>query len=447
MDPNLSTILRYSSRRSRLDLTYLATRLTEARAYDRIAGYFSSSILEAAGEPLESVKGPIRLVCNSGLHPRDVITARAAQAALRQEWCGARPEILVDQGGDAARNRFTRLYNFLRSGRLDVRVLPDEVFGLIHGKAGVITMADGRRTSFLGSVNETRAGWQINYELLWEDPSPEAAAWVQEEFDALWNSPHAIPLAHVEFITEDVGRIARRRVIHQIDGWRPELGTKKFDPAPAFIEAPVYREQVGLWEHQKAFVKLAFDAHIGPYKSARFVLADQVGLGKTIQLGMVAQLVALTSSRPVLVLAPKTLIWQWQTELSDLLTMPSAVWNGRQWVDEQGIEYPAIGPGGIRRCPRKVGIVSTGIITRRSETSEHLKSLRYDLVIVDEAHRARRTNLGTDREDEGPEPNNLLKFLYELSTQTRSMLLATATPMQLYPVEAWDLLDVLARGK
>jgi superfamily II DNA or RNA helicase len=446
MDPHPFPILRYSSRRTRLDLTYLASRLTGARAYDRIAGYFSSSILEAAGEPLESVEGPIRLVCNSGLHPRDVETAKAAQAALRQEWCAARPEWLVETGGDPARKRFARLYEFLRSGRLDVRILPDEVFGLIHGKAGVITMTDGRRTSFLGSVNETRSGWQINYELLWEDPSPEAVAWVQEEFDALWGSPHAIALAQVEFITEDVGRIARRRVIRRVEDWRQEPGTGALDPAPAFIETPVYREQVGLWEHQKAFVKLAFDAHVGPYKSARFVLADQVGLGKTIQLGMVAQLVALTGTHPVLILAPKTLVWQWQTELTDLLAMPAAVWNGRQWVDEQGIEYPAIGPAGIRRCPRRVGIVSTGLVTRRSEACDHIRNLRYDLVIVDEAHRARRRNLGPGREDEPAEPNNLLAFLRDLSTQTRSMLLATATPMQLYPVEAWDLLDILARG-
>jgi superfamily II DNA or RNA helicase len=444
MDPHPFPILRYSSRRARLDLTYLASRLARARAYDRIAGYFSSSILEAAGEPLESVAGPIRLVCNSGLHPRDVVTARAAQAALRQEWCTARPESLVEPGGAAARDRFARLHEFLRSGRLDVRVLPDEVFGLIHGKAGVITMADGRRTSFLGSVNETRSGWQINYELLWEDPSPEAVAWVQEEFDALWGSPHAIPLAQVEFIVEDIGRIARRRVIRRIEDWRPEPASGELDPAPAFIEAPVYREQVGLWEHQKAFVKLAFDAHVGAQKSARFVLADQVGLGKTVQLGMVAQLVALTGNRPILILAPKILLWQWQTELSDLLAMPSAVWNGRQWVDEQGIEYPAIGPTGIRRCPRRVGIVSAGLITRRSEACDHLKNLRYDLVIVDEAHRARRTNREADATHERAEPNNLLAFLRDLSTQTRSMLLATATPVQMDPVEAWDLLDVLA---
>jgi hypothetical protein len=57
-----------------------------------------------------------------------------------------------------------------------VRLLPDEVFGLIHGKAGVITLADGAKTCFMGSANESRSAWQLNYELVWEDPSPEAVA-------------------------------------------------------------------------------------------------------------------------------------------------------------------------------------------------------------------------------------------------------------------------------
>src|SRR5439155_20130628 len=51
--------------------------------------------------------------------------------------------------------------------------------------------------------------------------------------------------------------------------------------------------------------------------------------------------------------------------------------------------------------------------------------------------------LGPGREAEKPEPNNLLAFLLELSPRTRSMLLATATPVQINPVEAWDLLNVL----
>src|SRR5262249_39724300 len=67
----------------------------------------------------------------------------------------------------------------------------------------------------------------------------------------------------------------------------------------------------------------------------------------------------------------------------------------------------------------------------------------YDCVIVDEAHRARRENRGPGREGEKPEPNNLLAFLLDISTRTRSLLLATATPVQIHPVEAWDLLCVL----
>ena len=52
-------IERLSSRRRPLDAGFLATRLAGARSYDRVAGYFSSSILEVAGEALENVQGKI----------------------------------------------------------------------------------------------------------------------------------------------------------------------------------------------------------------------------------------------------------------------------------------------------------------------------------------------------------------------------------------------------
>src|SRR5579862_6866619 len=111
-------ITRFSSRRQRLDRSFLTQRLTGAKSYDRIAGYFCGSILETAGEALESVQGPIRVVCNSGLRPQDVATARAAAAALRQEWCGSKPEDLVTTGGAPAKERMSRLYQFLNSGKL-----------------------------------------------------------------------------------------------------------------------------------------------------------------------------------------------------------------------------------------------------------------------------------------------------------------------------------------
>jgi hypothetical protein len=76
-------IHRYSSRRSPLK-DFLATRLQGARRYDRIAGFFSSSLLEVAGEALERMTPEgdetcVRMVCNSCLNPLDVQTARAAK--------------------------------------------------------------------------------------------------------------------------------------------------------------------------------------------------------------------------------------------------------------------------------------------------------------------------------------------------------------------------------
>lgn len=437
----MSPLTRFSSRRQPLGRTFLAERLRGAHAYDRIAGYFTSSLLEVVGEELDSVAGPIRMVCNSQLDPRDVATAMAAKQSVRQEWAGSRPEVPLDEpGGEHLAARYAQLYRLLQSGRLRVRVLPDAAFGLIHGKAGVITLADGRRTSFLGSINESRPGWEVNYELLWEDDSPEGVAWVQEEFDALWGSPYAVPLA--DFVVEDIQRLARRRVIYELPEWRGER--QAAEPAPAVIETPVYRRENGLWDHQKYFVEQAYRAHHGPYQQARYILADQVGLGKTLQLALTAMLIALTSEGPILVIAPKTLLWQWQGEMRDLLAMPSAVWNGRCWVDEDGLEYPNHGIDAIRRCPRRVGIVSSGLISRGSEAAGHLQALEYACVILDEAHRARRRN--PHRPDEACDPNNLLAFMQELAPRTRSLLLATATPIQLHPIEAWDLLNLLAQG-
>ena len=179
---------------------------------------------------------------------------------------------------------------------------------------------------------------------------------------------------------------------------------------------------------------------------ARYVLADMVGLGKTIQLALSAQLMALYGDKPILIIVPKTLLWQWQDEMNNLLDMPSAVWTGKEWMDENGIKYPSSGDTVIKKCPRRVGIISQGLITANSETIQPLLNMEYECIIVDEAHRARRKNLAPGKENEKPNPNNLMKFLLEISKRTKSMLLATATPVQLYPIEAWDLLNILSQA-
>ncbi len=427
-------IKRYSSRREPLSRSFLNKELKNAKSYDRIAGYFSSSILEVAGEELGSVEGKIRVVCNSDLDERDVETALLAKNAIRKEWCSFKPEEL-----EGATPRLKKLYALLITGKMEVRVLPEKKFGLIHGKAGVITLADGSKTSFLGSANESKSGWSLNYELVWEDSSSEAVAWVQEEFDALWNDQSAIPLS--DFIIADIKRVADRKLIEAIEEWRK---TDEAGPPSVAVESPVYREQLGLWEHQKYFIDLAFREHKKAY-GARYILADQVGLGKTVQLAMAAQLMALYGDKPILIIVPKTLLWQWQGEMNTLLDMPSAVWDGKSWIDENGFKYPNRSSEDIKKCPRRVGIISQGLIVAKSPIVEQLLSKDYECIIVDEAHRARRSNLGEGKEHLSPEPNNLYKFLLEVSLKTKSMLLATATPIQMYPVELWDLMNILSQ--
>jgi hypothetical protein len=427
---------RYSSRRGPLG-DFLPSRLRGARAYDRIAGFFRSSILEIAGEALdEMAEGAVaRVVCNSQLDPRDVETARAAKQAMNREWREGIPEDV----SPPLQKRLARLYRFLCSGRLQVRVLADEHFGLVHGKAGVITRADGGRECFLGSANESLTAWQMNYELVWTDDSAEGVGWVAEEFEALWLHPAAVDLA--EAVVQEIGRLSQRVVLPDVRRWKEETGG---EAAPAAVELPLYRRENGLWAHQKYFIRRAFEEH--KRWGVRLLLADQVGLGKTVQLALTAKLMALWDEGPILVLAPKALLLQWQDELWNQLQLPSAVWTGRQWVDEQGIPYPDRGIEELRRCPRRVGIVSTGLIVQGMEAPEILKRQRYLCVILDEAHHARRTNLGPRRRNEQAQANNLMAFMREIAPKCRSLLLATATPVQLDPIEAFDLLEILNTG-
>lgn len=430
-------INRFSSRINNLGETFFKNSLENAYSYDRIAGYFSSSIIEIAGEYIDKMKGKVRIICNSHLQIDDIKFIKDQPQAMKLEWCESKPEEELSK----IHERLRKLYEYLVTDKIEVRVLPNDVFGLIHGKAGVITKTDGSKIAFMGSMNETYSGWGKggNYEIAWVDDDGDAIDWVQSEFDSLWEHPMARPLT--KFIIEDIKRIAERKVIYEITEWR-----ESDSPAASVIETPVYRKEFGLWEHQKYFVDLAYKAHKKGL-GARFVLADMVGLGKTIQLALSAMLMALEGDKPILVIVPKTLIWQWQDELLNLLDMPSAVWNGKYWVDENKIEYPAIEEFALGKCPRRVGIISQGLIVRsREKISEQLLNQSYECIIVDEAHRARRKNLGNVRDGVPPDPNNLMSFLIEIAKKSKSMLLATATPVQINPIEAWDLLYILSQG-
>src|SRR5664279_559183 len=310
----MSNINRFSSRRQRLDHAFLGATLKNAKSYRRIAGYFRSSIFELVGEEIAKIP-KVQIVCNSELDAADIVISKnVRETALKERWNEAPSEVEAL----LHRDRYRLLHELLTSGRIEIRVVPkDRVF--IHGKAGVVEAADGTKTCFLGSIIETKSAFAQNYEILWEDTSPEGVAWVEEEFDALWKDAYPLP----EAIIEEVKRVADRIEIRFEDAKTDEL------PAAAFAESPIYRggEQLQPW--QRSFVTM-FLQHRETYGKARLLLADEVGLGKTLSLAASAMISALLNDGPVLILCPSTLTFQWQVELKARLGIPSAVWSSGQ---------------------------------------------------------------------------------------------------------------------
>ena len=181
------TIRRFSSRTDRLDQTFLLGHLKGARSYKRIAGYFTSSLFEVAGELLDDIP-EVKIVCNVDIHPDDLRVAKLREAKMIGRW----NERALEAEALLNRERYRRLDAFLERHGQAVRVAPDDVCGFLHGKAGVIELADGRKLGFMGSMNETSSGWQRHYEILWEDSSPEGVAWIEEEFEFLWRAAKGI---------------------------------------------------------------------------------------------------------------------------------------------------------------------------------------------------------------------------------------------------------------
>ena len=149
------------------------------------------------------------------------------------------------------------------------------------------------------------------------------------------------------------------------------------------------------------------------------VLADEVGLGKTIEAGIVmAQLLA--EGRPrLLVLTPATLRAQWQAELRDKFDLDTAVVDARS-------ERPG---RNVFDQPFPV-IASLPFAAARPEA---LAALGWDLVVIDEAHRLRNAY----------RPGNKTGRALRQALAGRPKLLLTATPLQNELLELLGLLSLL----
>jgi SNF2 family DNA or RNA helicase len=153
----------------------------------------------------------------------------------------------------------------------------------------------------------------------------------------------------------------------------------------------------------------------------RVLLADEVGLGKTVEAGMVLKEYLLRGMvERVLVLVPASLVGQWREELETKFNI-SCVTTHDPLLREDPQRFWA--------APR---IIASLALARRREHAERLLAQSFDLVIVDEAHHLR---------DRASQSYKLVDSLTK-----RFLVLLSATPVQNNLIELYNLLTLLKPG-
>lgn len=485
---------KYAGQAGQLISAFYVPVLKCAVRYDRQAGYFdSTSLVQIA----EGVAGFILNVCTRGktpILPMRVITGATwspedaaayekgchlLQASMEQtflrrlepgdEEClllglpkGWRPE--SDQ---IARHRLGTLAWMVAANLLEVRIaFPLDPFGrpyhpgrhgaLFHPKAGVLWDAAGNCVAFQGSVNETGAAWHRNREKIevkrsWfsEQDAIDIRDEIQE-FERIWSGddpqllilplpkavqeylaslappdgpPHRDPLEILEpqHIIAEADRLAALRFLEA-----PSLpGGERLVLDPLWADGRPLR----LFPHQERVVSRATREF-----PQSFLFCDEVGLGKTIEGGVALRSLLIRGIvKRVLIIAPKSLIRQWMEELREKLALTAWFYDGKILKDVGG----RIRVANLATDEDGIIIVSRHLVARTDRRDEVFGvPTPWDLVIVDEAHAARRRIFGQD------EPNQLLELLQEMRKRQlfACLWLLTATPMQLDPQEVHDLL-------
>ena len=173
------------------------------------------------------------------------------------------------------------------------------------------------------------------------------------------------------------------------------------------------------------------------------MICDEVGLGKTIEAGLVIrQLIISGRVRRCLILAPASVLRQWQEELYEKFNLLFLRYHQGSLfgLGDEPTGPPVAEPWNT--CDFL--LASSHLAKRRARVPQLAGADPWDLLVVDEAHHARRKDFLQPQY----RPNRLLTLLNRLKEDHRyqAMLLLSATPMQVHPVEVWDLLTVLGLG-
>lgn len=455
--------------------------------YDRLTGFFGASALALAARGIEGLirnNGRMRLIVGCTLDAPEIAAIEKGQnlrEAVEQHLL-ALPLAPSDR---AMANALELLAWIIAKGILEVRVAvpcdeqkrPISASGIFHEKAGIIEDKTGDRVAFNGSLNETAAGWRDNWESVnvfrsWEEP--ERVSEEETNFARIWagraqhlitlDVPSAVRENLMRFLPKDdsPARIGPRTPIEDSVQEPPELA-----PTPGELPAlngdlrrlvwayianaptmPNGGERVGEataavkpWPHQvRAFERM--------YNNwpPKLLIADEVGLGKTIEAGLLLRQAWLARrAQRILIMAPRRVCSQWQLELREKFNLNWPIYDAQKqrlcWYDS-----PAMHGRNERPVSRTewfnepAVIVSSQLIRRRDRVADLEKALPWDLIVLDEAHHARRHGAGSSSESG---PNSLLGLMHQLKSRTSGLILLSATPMQVHPVELWDLLNLL----
>ena len=207
---------------------------------------------------------------------------------------------------------------------------------------------------------------------------------------------------------------------HQLAFFAHQLTRRAASSSMEAMAGALLDAQVDLNPHQ---IDAAMFATSNPL-SKGVILADEVGLGKTIEAGLLIAQRWAERKRRILVITPANLRKQWHQELADKFGLPANIFEAKSF--RQLVKEGAVNPfnrSGIIICSYQFA----------ARKAVEVKAVAWDLVVIDEAHRLRNVYK--------PE-NKTARALQEALSQPQKVLL-TATPLQNSLLELYGLVSFI----
>lgn len=208
---------------------------------------------------------------------------------------------------------------------------------------------------------------------------------------------------------------------HQAKYFAHEL-TRRFAPDSAEkLAGAVAGAQVTLNPHQVDAALFAFSSPL----SKGALLADEVGLGKTIEAGLVIAQRWAEQKRRVLVITPSNLRNQWHQELTEKFFLPCTILETRSYNQ-------ALKSGTLRPFDQDETVIICSYQFARNKALD-VQMTPWDLVVMDEAHRLRNVY----------KPTNVIANTLKRALAEKNKLLLTATPLQNSLLELYGLVSFI----